>query len=217
MAVAGDARQGSLALADRRDRRRGYVAAARTMEPLYQGAFDGFCGLYAVINALRLALAAERPLSHAQCEALFRHGVRFLHAQDRLHRATSSGINVPWWRRLAAELVRAATTMVSVPVELERPLPGVTQPSWEQTLWSVRTLIDLQAPVLTVLRGAYRHYSVVVGYTPTRLMLFDSWGYAWINLAACSTTRCDPPARHRLDPGSIMALRVERSPRERGR
>ena len=65
----------------------------------------------------------------------------------------------------------------------------MTQPSFDQLLWSIETLVDLQTPVLTVLRGAYRHYSVVVGYTPARLMLFDSWGYAWINVSSCSTTR----------------------------
>jgi hypothetical protein len=47
---------------------------------------------------------------------------------------------------------------------------------------------------------------VVCGYSPTGLRLFDSYGYAWINIAACDVATSSTTARHRIDAASLLAF-----------
>lgn len=49
------------------------------IEPYRQGAFDGFCGVYALVNAARLL---QPGLEHAGAEDLFIHLVECLEAKD---------------------------------------------------------------------------------------------------------------------------------------
>lgn len=198
--VEPDAREGA------GNDRRAHVRAARELSPFQQGEFDGFCGIYALINALRLVLAEAHPLSRTECEILFRHAVRFLENKHKLGVCTRSGMSLRVWRPLATDLVRAASDMVSLPLRIERQCSPRVDVPWPHVLWRLRSLIDEQSAVLLVLEGAYRHYTVVSGYSEHRLRLFDSAGFAWINVASCSTPSSDVTARHLIPPASLVII-----------
>ena len=57
------------------------IAARHRLEAYQQGKLGGLCAVYATINALRLALADEGPLTKAQCRRLFADAIAMLYEQ----------------------------------------------------------------------------------------------------------------------------------------
>ena len=201
---SGDRQLELLAAVERRPSR--MIDAASALSPYMQGEFDGFCGLYTLVNALRLLMLPIRPLGYADCKALFRCGIRFLERRDMLI-SGGFGMPLPLWHDLADDMVVAASEMMTVPITIERPFQRYDI-HWREVLERITRFIDDQRPVMLVLRGAYRHHSIVTGYSRTRLRLFDSAGFHWINIASCCTSVDDRETRHRVPPMSLATLRI---------
>lgn len=65
-------------------------------------------------------------------------------------------------------------------------------------------IISGKAPCV-FLRGKSRHYTVISGYTPSSLRLFDSFGYHRVLRRSCGTAGT-PGTLHRFHVQSIIAL-----------
>lgn len=189
---------------------RGAIVAASTLQPYSQGEFDNFCGIYAAINALRLLLEAHRPLTHAECARLFITASKAMERDGLLLRATSGwGISQVRWRQLVRSLCRSASRITEFHVSSATPLPENRRWPRAHVFATVHAAIDAQRPVLLPLRGTYNHYTVVCAYTPSRLILHDSYGYSWIRKAACGVTLEPGRWRHRIATPSIIVLGVK--------
>lgn len=180
------------------------LPGAHMIEPVTQGAYDGLCGLYCIINAIRLVLAPRRQLKHEQVRALFTAGVRFLDRQGSLPDAVHSCIGKRIWPRLGEHLVARAQPMADRPILLQRPRLSKDAHVGD-TLRRIERMIDSGKAPCVFLRGRYRHYSVISGYTPLSLKLFDSFGYHRVLRRSCGTTRAPPPL-HRLHVNSLISL-----------
>jgi hypothetical protein len=77
------------------------ISAARRLIPSWQGQYDSFCSIYAIINGLRLVLAPIAPLSDEECERLFRFGVRLLAERDELVSCAQDGLELPSYQIVA--------------------------------------------------------------------------------------------------------------------
>ena len=180
------------------------LSGAHRIEPLTQGDSDGLCGLYCLINAIRIVLAPHSQLKRAEVRVLFTAGVHFLARQGTLPEAVHSCVGEREWPKLARLLVATAQDIVGRPIVLERvKLPKSV--GSHDTIQSIERMITLGKAPCVFLRGKSRHYTVISGYTPLSLKLFDSFGYHRVLRRSCGTTGT-PGLRHRFHLQSIIAL-----------
>ena len=180
-------------------------AAARLI-PLHQGKFDSLCGLYSILNAIRLASWPTLELHHYRSRQLFNHGVAHLEKRGLLRATLKGGMIDATWRKLGDVLikeVRRSEWLRLARVPLLTSLRGAD-------LDSVLAAIDHHtrhgSPVLMPLYGGYNHFTVIVARRDNRLILFDSWGYRWISIASCQLESSAKHKRHRLGFRSAMVL-----------
>lgn len=179
----------------------------KLIQPLGQGDYDGLCGLYSILNAIRLAAAPTRVLSHKHTQKLFIGGVRFLEQRDLLHRAVSGSIERRRWLTLTEFLRREARLNCDLSLRYEWPFEAEEETQPTQVLDAIEQILLQRKAVMAFLRGTYRHYSVISGYTPSSLTLFDSYGYRWLRKASCVATTTEP-ARHHIHAPSLIAVSV---------
>lgn len=140
---------------------------AMRLEPYQQGELDYFCGVYAIINALRLSLETVSPLSAAQATELLKHGLVYLDERGRMPLCKRSGLSVGSWHRLAAELARKAGQGAAVSIKPWRLFRTRQHVSLREVLEAVEMMIDEGSPVLLLLQATNRHFTVVSGYSPS--------------------------------------------------
>ncbi|WOK37290.1 hypothetical protein [Sphingomonas sp. C3-2] len=179
------------------------LAAADAMAPLAQGKLDGLCGLYAIINALRLTAWPHKVLTYTDSKALFSFGTKFLHRRRQLKHVIRDGMPASLWRELADAVAaeaepRAGIALAVLPYDAE---PNSTDTT--QLFDFIHSMLMAQRPVLIELGNCYRHYTVIAGISAARLELFDSWGYAHIHRNACGY---GPVARQRHALAHAMAI-----------
>lgn len=147
-----------------------------------QGDFDSLCGLYSIVNAIRLAALPLRPLTSRQATGLFNSGIDYLQERRLLHRVIASGMQTRLWISLVRRLCHHAespslTFECVLPPYHGKPIQLAEAQRWiEQSLKS-------QAPVLILLERQ-DHFSVISGMTDKRLHLFDSWSYHYVRMSA---------------------------------
>ena len=151
------------------------------LKPLGQGDLSKLCGLYSVLNAIQLA-SWRVPLSNNQLSELHRDGIRYLTKRRLLARVMAMGMEEDVWQQLADHLAQCAndllrTSLVLVPIASE---PSGTFPSSSAALKALRRTIACDRPVLCGIGGALDHYTVVAGISVSRVSLFDSSGFKWI-------------------------------------
>ncbi len=141
--------------------------ASRKIEPLQQGSMDNLCGLYAIVNALRLLRAP----SGKQDRLLFDAGVRYLDNREWLSSVMIEGMPTRLFAALAANLGNvegrimqriASSRKIDMPEE------------------AIMHAIVAGSPVVVSVDPPLDHYSVICGYSPTRWLLFDSFGGRWL-------------------------------------
>jgi hypothetical protein len=173
------------------------LRGAHIVEPISQGDYDGLCSLYAIINAIRLVVAPGTELSDDQGKALFKAGISFLAKQGEVPKAVHSGIGEATWPQLAQHVTRQAAEL-RVSVLLEQPLANEHM-SAALIARTIEQLITAgKAPVL-FMRGKYRHYSVISGYSPFSFKLFDSFGYRWVRRSS------EVPLKHFSGNGGLLS------------
>ena len=150
------------------------IAARHSIKPLQQGELDCFCGIYAAINAVRLALASsDRPLSRKDCYELFAAAAKFVASKDAAE-ALTWGLALR--RRLAVtKLIVKEASRLGSSLAIERPAYRRWTSIEDAFRW-IEESMALGKPVLAYVAGDPEHYTVIAGITPTTLHLFDSVG-----------------------------------------
>ena len=151
-------------------RRKIELAGYRQIAPYSQGDLDYLCGVYSIINAIRLVLQPIEPVSKAKSRALFDDSIEFLRQNAALEPALTNGISIRRWQQLAAFVAdRACTAVWSNGIETtDRRMS-------ERRI--VRCIADSLAcgwPVLLHLGRHQQHFSVITGITQHSILLFDS-------------------------------------------
>ena len=140
------------------------------LAPYAQGELDSLCGLYSIINAIRLVLYPVAPVSSAKSRSLFEAGIGFLRQNGSLDPALVNGINIRRWKLLAALLAeQASTPKWSVAVETTKhrtPARAIMR--------YIDDSLETGSPVLLHLGRRHQHYTVISGVTQHSILLFDS-------------------------------------------
>lgn len=180
------------------------LPGASLIEPVTQGDLDGLCGLYCLINAIRVVMAPHRELKRAEVRAMFAAGVGFLARQGTLTETVHSCIGERDWPKLARRLVATAQNIVDRPLLLDRAQLSKDVATAEK-ISDIERMINAGKAPCVFFRGKSRHYSVISGYTPSSLKLFDSFGYHRVLRRSCGTART-PRSLHRFHLQSIITL-----------
>ena len=156
--------------------------AKRELQPLEQGDLDSLCGLYAVINAVRLVVYPDHILTPDMLGRLFERGLRTLSHKRKLKHTVAHGIDNALWLLMCRAVITEAETLIECRIAI-RPLIGEDRP-WRtrDAVGSIKRAVRHDRPVLICLEGRLDHCSVVVGSSATRLYLFDSAGRHWISI-----------------------------------
>jgi hypothetical protein len=179
------------------------LSNAKLIEPLLYGdALVGISAIYAVTNALRLAVAHRQRLTAAEAYKVMAAGFGYWSGRLSPAQAFQSGCRVSHWRGLAQAMTETARRQLGIQVFVDRL---VIHAADRASLFSaIEEAIGQWRPVLMLCRGG--RYTVVSGFTPSSLLLFDGGGAHWLAKHACGVPGDCENARHMLYPASLMAL-----------
>jgi len=176
--------------------------AASDLKPLRQGELDGLCGLYAVINALRLGMAETAPLTNARSRELAGLAIDRMYRWRRPSSNISCGMD-PKHQRALANLIAQHVSGVEADVVFERCTLDRHASIDDAFSW-VEQSLQQGKPVLALLSGAHDHFTVIRGITDRSLVLFDSAGRTRLSRAHCGITS----GRHRIVPTGLMRIAI---------
>lgn len=150
-------------------------------------------------------LAPHRELTTKEVRSLFSSGIKYIDSEASLSRAVRFSVGRRLWPRLAERLSIRAQAMTGIPLILDQPLSSAALSSPEEAFGAIEKMILRKQAPMAFVRGKYRHYSVVCGYTPVSLRLFDSYGYHWVRRSSCGTAE-SPKSLHRFHMASLIAV-----------
>ena len=183
---------------------RAMVPAVKLVTPLKQGSCDNLCGLYAILNALALTLTARSVVGKDELQQWFDLGIAWLDGHGALVSSMRDGIAVPVWHDVAHALCTTVGAAIGTALRLERPFAR-RRLSRAAAFAHIESLVRARQVPLISIEGAYSHYSVICGYSPAILRLFDSNGLLRIRRDACGVG-ADRRRRHRLDLRAMMVI-----------
>jgi hypothetical protein len=179
--------------------------AARRLEPLKQADLVLLCGLFSVLNAVRLALY-PRELDRRQLRTLFRVGIAHLASTRSLKSTLEAGLDERRWYRLARGVLNDVTEQHGVNLRCEPILADCQRKDSEGAFATLERHLLAGNPILIGLWGVHQHYSVLSGISAARLTLFDSTGLHWIRRDRCSFMHSGQRLRHRISRHSVFAV-----------
>jgi hypothetical protein len=157
------------------------------------------CGLYAIINGIRLAAPTEPPLAKKQCRRLLKQGLR--HLEGRGYDSTPYyGMDSDVWVELAKHLLKYAAEKGVAQLRRKGAIIRFG-PDTAANIQQVEHSIANGTPVAIGLQRTLDHYSVVVGFNDERWMLFDSKDCRWVGKNLIGNA--DSAARHVLGPYGV--------------
>lgn len=160
-------------------RERYVLPAAIALKPLHQGKLSNFCGVYAILNAIQLALYPQR-LARAELQRLYHDAIELLAARRKLKGLVVGGIDYDPWKTLVIELLEHVNDVHRATLKPVVFLTGSAAFNRKRALDCIKSNLLAQRPITTIFGGYLNHCSVICGYSERRLFLFDSAGLRWI-------------------------------------
>ena len=151
------------------------LMARHDLTPLTQGKLDCLCGLYSIINAVRLLRQPIAPLSYPASRRLFEAGTDLMYKNGWLDAALVDGMVIRRWKSLAALITTQASTDTHIMLVETPIIPNGTLTASEIEQWLVESLAS-GWPVLMHLGRKHQHYTVIAHIDKQNIGLFDSWG-----------------------------------------
>jgi hypothetical protein len=143
---------------------------SQVVRPYRQGELDSLCGVYCVVNAVRLAARPHRQLGRTTSTALFAVLVRELDERHRLRKVVTDGMGT----RLVARLLRQAQRWLQdehgLRLEVRAPFRKKDAPGH---CLEVLTAY-LAQPGTAAVVATEEHWTVAQAVGSKRLHLFDS-------------------------------------------
>ena len=181
------------------------AVSARALHPLGQGSLDGLCGLYAAINAVRLALYPDRRLTRPELAQLFGSGLETLRQARALHTVILDGMPYPLWRKVSAAVLEQASTITGYRLELVL-VPLRRDDETFALLRQLRWNLKRGHPVLLLVEGRLHHWTVVYRVSRARITLFDSSNHAWLSVRLATLDAAPSNERYHIARHGILAL-----------
>jgi hypothetical protein len=171
--------------------------------PFKQGDLDGLCGIYAIVNSVRL-LCHEA--NRTVLSSLFKVLVRALkQVLDKPLATVWSGLD---WRTLSLLVGRSITYVrrrLGIRLRAAMPPKLLRRAASVNRVWhGLGKGLNRNRVAIVCIDGAISHWTVVRAVTVGTLRLFDSSGLHTVRKSCCSTVAYRK--RYQLDPSAIMFI-----------
>jgi hypothetical protein len=182
------------------------------IEPFRQGQLDGLCGVYAIVNAVRLA-AQDHPLrlTRSDCEQLFYAILSDLECGTGgiLH-AVMNGMRPKRFHSATKSAVRHMRDEHDIEISIKRLFGKDREPAIGDVINKVTQITRLGQPVIADFSGRLNHWSVVRGTTLKSLLLFDSAEHRYVRIDQCrvGSEEVVNERWHTIAPRSIYRLNL---------
>ena len=178
--------------------------AARRLQPYRQGRLDGLCGVYALINALRLLCPR---LDEDTCERVFCALIRARARQKCSPLAViSGGLSRRDLLRLIGRWQRFAAKELGITLSVSRL--KVSRPTLRSIWRALRTALHGGDVAIIGLDGVERHWTVAYAATKRTLRLVDSCGLRVIFRSQCTVARTS--LRYRLRSSEVLVVKRQK-------
>jgi hypothetical protein len=161
----------------------------------------GLSGVYAALNGIRLVSARHHAWTDRCEQQLLATAWNWLASRGEIR--PDRGIRVGQWQRLVDALTFAFSRKQGQLIEVIQPW-RLRSPDRLEFFATIERLIVSRHAVLSMFTGA--HYTVIRGYTPMSLVLFDSGYCEWIKKTSTDVNGDWPTSRHRIVPSATLAL-----------
>ena len=163
------------------------------MKPYEQGALDGLCAVYSIVNAVRIVSGIDEEASRE----LFKEIILYLERTSDLAKILIEGIGLKTIGGIFVDVVgdRISNRMMPFKQYPETPLDAF----WNEMMGFLNgggpraILIGLGGPL-------WDHWSIVESITEKQIRFFDSYKLKRLNRSRCATIRCTSSRPHLLCP-----------------
>ncbi|MHA7858776.1 MAG: cysteine peptidase family C39 domain-containing protein [Henriciella sp.] len=176
-----------------------------TLDALKQGDLDKLCGIYAIINAIRLGASPEIINKKTQRE-LMRSALQYLSKREMLQETLRNGMSSRNFIKLADKLLERSNRIVDATLKITH-FPG----DGELPENFIQNELSRNAPICARLKGPFDHFTVISGMTQKRYLLADSNGLSWINRSSLRNRNSSAPARLRIQLKSLFSISADRT------
>ena len=187
-------------LASRRRRRIGWQPQIGAPQAFQQGTLDSLCGLYAVINAIRLAHRPFGPFGRERARTLFAELVELTEARWGMANVIVDGYDDDQFRTLLTNGLKLARELTGRHYCQSFKAVGGFDDKRRNWLRSLERLTAHPATAVIVgIWGRMDHWSVLAGVSERSLLFYDSDCLRYLPLVRCSLTgsgkarAIDPP------------------------
>jgi hypothetical protein len=164
------------------------------LPPFRQGALDGICGLYSIVNADRIVNGSTTE----QSLQLYNELLTWLSRHGMLQGAMVEGLMSDELRLI---LQKAAGKRFGT---IEVPWRGVTTPTLDEFWRSMQDFMGKGRAIILGLNGRHDHWTVVRDITRRSIWLYDSDGMGRLTRHDCSTSKSQ--RKHFLRPAQTYYL-----------
>ncbi len=147
------------------------IGDVKELPPLQQGSLDSLCGLYSIINAIRITAYPQKQIKMHQATLLMHDGLDFLESKASLNTVMHNGMSEALRLKLATHLIEQTHNHWGLRLYLTKAPKGHTN-----TMKFIISEIELGRLVCICVNGFYYHYTVICGYTKNQFKLYDSDG-----------------------------------------
>lgn len=163
------------------------------MKPYEQGALDGLCAVYSIVNAARIVSG----IGDEEARDLFKEIILYLERTNDLGKILTEGIGLKTIGGILGDVVGDRISNRSMPFKQSPDTPLDT--FWAEMMSFLNgggpraILIGLGGPL-------WDHWSIVESITEKQIRFFDSYKLKRLNRGRCSTIRCTSLRPHLLCP-----------------
>lgn len=171
------------------------------MFPYIQGYLDGLCGVYSLINAMRIVLN----LSPEKSAELFKRIIKCMEQRRKISSFVVNGL-------CPVDVQYALKTVIEpqYPITWKRPYLRRRNLQISRYWRELREFFsedDHRAVIMTIHVEKYNHWSVVQGVTEKQLRFFDSAALAKrVNRSRCAIRRSTAKRPYAFEPGTMFFL-----------
>jgi hypothetical protein len=163
------------------------------MKPYEQGALDGLCAVYSIVNATRIVSG----IGEEEAKELFKEIIRYLETKKDLGKILIEGIDLLTIGGILGEVVGDRIKNRYMPFKLSPETP--LDQFWNEMM-AFLSGGDRRAILIGVGGPMWDHWSIVESITDKQIRFFDSYRLKRLNRSRCATMRSTSSRPHVLSP-----------------
>jgi hypothetical protein len=162
------------------------------MEPYEQGALDGLCGIYSIINATRKV----NKINEDKSSSLFNEIVNYYDNKWGFNKVILEGISLH-------DISQVLNDIIKSKCQIEAKAPFWHHPNtsldifWDEM---IKFMMKNNTAILLGIGGVYDHWTVVESISEKQIKLFDSCRIKLFNRNRCTTQKPTSKRMHQIIP-----------------